>query len=195
MLRSQGRGRSQIAGSTQPPTVYAAILELSAFRSGPKRWDHFFHARLFAERLSFALGIGGELLEKDPNDAFSRAIAMLEDLTVELSPPALPGRDLLIEASEVALFTTMPPHSYAPWGLQNLVEIHSRSFHRRNPSGDLKEVESLAAALLPPGFTREDRGDCIALRFVDDLSDEALVMQRLRERYDWYVKTLNLPER
>jgi hypothetical protein len=28
-----------------------------------------------------------------------------------------------------------------------------------------------------------------------DLSDENLVMQRLRERYDWYVKTLNLPER
>lgn len=170
-------------------------LDLSAVRSGPKRWHHFFHASLFAEHLGLSLGIGGELLEKDRHDAFSRAIALLEDLTAELSPPALPGRTLCIEASEVAVFTTMPPHSYGSWRLENLVEIHSRSFHRRVPHGDLKEVESLAAAPLPPGFTREDRGDLIALRYVDDISDEALVMQRLRERYDWYVKTLNLPER
>lgn len=103
------------------------------------------------------------------------------------------GPDLGVEILGLPYRRVRPPRLDRMWKLGRAVTFLSKSFHERDPRGQLDSLEKLMRSPMPEGGERSEEGDLVVFRWVEDLVDWDDVARRLSLQEEWLTGILDLP--
>jgi hypothetical protein len=169
------------------------IFELSAYKENPHKY--LIKAKLDDSTLWFYMSLGDDVLPHFSNTILQQWKQLLIALNKNYFDSLFFGPLIAVEIYDFKYPKLRPERDHPLIKNDQIISIFSRKFQQEHPEGNIKELDRLLKAKLPPSATVEKQGDLIFFNWTSagDLADEKKLKKRLIERDRFLAEELNAP--
>jgi hypothetical protein len=153
----------------------------------------FFGITLRKRGLNLFLRLNGDELENRRDWLLEKLVSFGRGMHDEFRTEALLGPDFQVTLLNAAYPRPRPPRQHPLWPVGSLVDFISKSYRQRQTGDPPDAIERLLSSPLPPGVSREDLGDLLIFRWIDDLVDERRIAAARGQQERWFARVLDLP--
>jgi hypothetical protein len=170
-----------------------AVVELTSDKATPD--DYFIKMLVEDPRLWFLMGIGEDKLSELDKTILEHWKGLLIELNKAYSDSFLFGPTLAVEVYDLDYTASRPERNHPLVKNIDIVSVFSKKFQKEHRSGNIKELDRLMKAKLPPSARVEKKGDLVFFYWAssEDLADEKRMKKRLAEKDRFLAAELNAP--
>lgn len=142
--------------------------------------------------IGLKITVGNEACNSYQETLIDDLISCVYNLHTRFKNEMLFGPRMSIMVHGVEYARPRPPHNDRIWESSKLVDFGSKEFHNNHDDGDAEQFKTLESAQVPMGVSKDLMNDLLTIKWIDDLSDDVLIAERLSLHDQWFSENLKL---